>query len=414
MKISKIKNVNAIILGALLFLLTLKGGEVIEIGEGFEIIIALPSWLLLIKKYTYQIVALLIGATVVLSYKNGGYVKYSMPLIGYLFVMSYYFTASLFWGSGQIENLAAIAIILLITQARLKTLSLSSGGCGYQEWLYALNVFAISFIILNTVLYFLGYGYPELNISNTRYFGACYHPNALGAMAAISAGILISQAPRLEITSRLKIIYLVILLCAIFLTVISGSRAGLLMLSIATLVLIRSFKSFVYICVVIFIFTTIAMTLGDSDGDIYLALERMINAPTGNRSEVWQLLVDDFQENFLMGVGDRTGVSGSVYLTAFSGTGFIGGLIFTVVMLLTGKRAVDNIKNHGLRRTGSASLVTSVVVLQVLVGSLFEAGIFDRLSPISLITLIGVTVINMKGVRLQGRRLKGVNSLGKI
>lgn len=392
MRISKLKRISAAFFGLFLFVLALKGSHIVDLGKGIVITIELPNIILIAKEYIYYIIFIAFFIFVSFSMCCGGKNKYPLGLLLYELVISYYFVISFVFGSGQIENLAAIAIVVLVTPAILNVINSLDNRGKFPLWLYSLNVFSVGFVFLNLIIYLLGYGYPEH--SKARFFGATYHPNALGSMAALCAGILIAQFPYLNLIGKKNLIYLFTMAGAIFLTLISGSRSGMLMALVAVLALSRSRKSFLYFCVMVALVGLATLLYSTSDSPLLLAYDRMVTASYGNRDEVWRLLLYDFQKNFLLGVGDRTGVSGSAYLTAFAGTGLIGGALFIFIVLRTAMRALLLIKGYALNRTWTYAIVASVLMLQILVGALFEAAMFDRLSPIPLLVIIGMVVVN--------------------
>lgn len=398
MKRSSLITTNSVIFGVLLFLLSFKGAGSSDVGEGFILKIELPILFIRMGEIVNYMAAIVIGVYVILSLISRLKIKYPKELIYYQALLSYYFFSSMLWGSGEIENFVAVLIMIAIVPGVLNIINIintPNNAFIIPTWTYSLNLFAFSFVILNICIYFLGYGYPELG--HSRFFGPCYHPNTLGAMAAICLGILISQTWNLR--SKWKKTFPILIACgAFFITIISGSRSSMLMLSVAILSLSNSAKSFVYILMAcILLGSSTYLFKLQENSSILQAIERMSTAPTENRSEVWQSLWRDFLENPLLGVGDGTGVSGNAYLTAFAGTGIFGGLLFIIITLITAIKAIRIIQHKSKKEIKDSQLLApSIIILQIIVGAQFEASIFDRLSPISLITIFCIAVINSK------------------
>lgn len=168
------------------------------------------------------------------------------------------------------------------------------------------------------------------------------------------------------------------------------------MMGVAFLAFSRSAKSFIFSIIFISIFYFLTVFIVGENSSTYSAIDRIVNTQSSNRGEVWMLLFNDFINNPLFGVGDTTAVSGSIYLTALAGTGLFGGSAFIAVCLVTAKRAFFYVTNKISGEIDLSKFISSIVVLQILVGGFFEATVFDRLSPVSLIMLFCVAIVNMK------------------
>jgi hypothetical protein len=127
------------------------------------------------------------------------------------------------------------------------------------------------------------------------------------------------------------------------------------------------------------------------------AIDRMVDAPRENRLGVWKALVTDFNAYPIWGAGDRSGVSASSYLTAFSGTGTVGGFFFITIMTTCATRAAIRIANS---RFGSAPLlkpsIWHFIFLQISVASIFEAYMFDKFGLLQLLSLLAMNEISKK------------------
>ena len=386
-------NWQSFVLAILLFVLSIKGSRTISIGNDFEYTIMMPNFLAKLKEYVYIISAILIFLFICFASRSDKRVKYTAPLVIYVVVITYYFLLSYFL-NGQIENLIAILIIQIITPAFLKYQNGSNYSSNFPKLLFAFNVFSILFVLLNFLLFLFGYGYPDFG--QTRYFGAAYHPNSLGAISAIVFGVFISQMA-INATPKIPKIFLyTFLFVVIFISIISGSRGSVLMMGVAFLAFSRSAKSFIFSIIFISIFYFLTVFIVGENSSTYSAIDRIVNTQSSNRGEVWMLLFNDFINNPLFGVGDTTAVSGSIYLTALAGTGLFGGSAFIAVCLVTAKRAFFYVTNKISGEIDLSKFISSIVVLQILVGGFFEATVFDRLSPVSLIMLFCVAIVNMK------------------
>jgi hypothetical protein len=216
-----------------------------------------------------------------------------------------------------------------------------------------------------------------------------YHPNAQGAFAALCAGLFLARLlrPGLELKQRLT--ECILLALSLLLVVASGSRTATLMAFLAFVCLVPARYAVVSAIAVLAAFY-LAPGIGTSEGDATIggAITRMLNATTGNREEVWGRLLSDFYSHPFLGVGDTTSVSGSGYFTAFAGDGIFGGLLLLAVVAIVLRQAIRLIFKFRQTREWNSTLVGAVLMLQMLLGAVFEGALFDKFSPFPLLAMI--------------------------
>src|SRR5690606_5347523 len=107
----------------------------------------------------------------------------------------------------------------------------------------------------------------------------------------------------------------------------------------------------------------------------------MKEAPLDNRNEVWLGLYQDFINHPLIGSGDASGVSGNGFLTAFGGTGFIGGTIFISIFMLGLFYSIKSINFIGRKNILMEGYKAEfgILFLLLIFLSMFEGYIFDKL-----------------------------------
>lgn len=375
------------LLGAALLLLSAKGPQELEIGEGFSLIVNLPGWIVVLKSVVIPAAAVLIAAFVVLAVLAHKKFTYTPAFVGYFFVLAYYFLRGAWLGSNVQSNLLALAILVAFSLA----ISLDFGtnktrGAVQYGWMTPLSYFCHGYVIVTFALLVFGYGYAQ---TGARFLGMTYHPNAQGAFAALCAGLFLARflRPGLELKQRLTDGLLLVL--SLLLVVASGSRTATLMAFLGFVFLAPARYSLVSASAV-FAALYLAPGIGISEGDATIggAITRMLNATTGNRDEVWGRLLLDFYAQPLLGVGDTTSVSGSGYLTAFAGDGFFGGVLFLAVAAIVLRQAIRLISRFRHTREWNSRLVAAVLMLQMLFGAVFEGTLFDKFSPFPILAMI--------------------------
>lgn len=394
MKIN-ITSLKAALLGLTLLTLSTKGTEEIQIDDNFSFTIDLPTWLIIFKSAVNPTGVGLMALFVFLTILTRKQFFRTPPFIGYIAILTYFFIRSAWLGSNIQLNLLAVAILLAFGFA----ISLDIGtkktqGAASQAWMPALNHFCRGYVIASFVLLATGYGYAQVG---SRFFGMTYHPNAEGAYAAVCAGFFFTRLLRPGIESKLKLAEFLFFGLALILVIASGSRTGTLMTIFACACLARA-RYAISAAILSFIAFIILPGAEDhaTDASIGGAFSRMINTTSGNRDEVWGILLSDFYAHPLLGVGDTSNVSGSGILSAFSGDGLLGGLVFLSIFVMTTKKAVELIAGFHLHREWSPRLVAAVLMLQLLINSIFEGTLFDKFGPFPLLMLIFLLAIYAK------------------
>ncbi|MEH6499670.1 MAG: hypothetical protein V7751_09820 [Pseudoalteromonas distincta] len=251
----------------------------------------------------------------------------------------------------------------------------------------ALLIYSSLYIALSSLIYLFGYGYTE---GSSRFNGLAHHQNANGMFLVISLFTMIFYLNKF--TGSCRILTFLAIIMAILLILVTGSRAAILVSFFGLLLLPR--KSIPA--------TLMALASGailvsiyfmSNDTAISLSVNRMLYAPMDNRNEAWSVLWESFLRQPVVGEGDFAGVSGNIYLSAFAGTGLVGGAIFLLLSLSALFKAFSIIRKSQKNNFFDAKDLASSIILAVLVAGIFEAYTFDRLSPFPYIFCLSLIII---------------------
>lgn len=373
MNISKnLKILPALLIYLFVFCLLMKAGYGSEDYEMSN----LPSIIYLIQKLVTPLSILCILLLFFYQIINKEIVfSLSIPATIYLLVISCYFLRSYFVGSGNILNIVAILIFLILY------LVLNSSKTMKTNIVYILEFSLGSWVVLNILIFFLGYGYNFVD-GSSRFFGITGHPNFVGAYSSVALCLFV-----LKYKVKKNTIYIFMAFLSFFLILLSGSRSAMLASFLGILMIIP-----VYLWVIPFVSLALLYVLYISNIfsglKVFSAIDRMREATLDNRNEVWNALLRDFFAHPLIGSGDASGVSGNGFLTALGGTGFFGffGFILAYLLLL-----YVSLKNIFLKKNDLLTLEQiffSAVVVIVSSLSMFEGYLFDKLGFFPVIFLI--------------------------
>ena len=184
--------------------------------------------------------------------------------------------------------------------------------------------------------------------------------------------------------SVVSIICLVLVLFFLFLT---GSRTGLLGLSIFILLTgIRRVRYFIIIIIFILVITNLFPTELLQSFDIQLSsLESRVLNGENTRQIIWSDLFDAFLDNPFFGKDiekNRVGYGESSILSAFANYGLIGGIPFLIILGIIIKAFRRNI----LKR--DESQIVAAIIFSLFVASFFEAFLLSNISFSFYILLI--------------------------
>lgn len=184
--------------------------------------------------------------------------------------------------------------------------------------------------------------------------------------------------------SVVSIICLVLVLFFLFLT---GSRTGLLGLSIFILLTgIRRVRYFIIIIIFILVITNLFPTELLQSFDIQLSsLESRVLNGENTRQIIWSDLFDAFLDNPFFGKDiekNRVGYGESSILSAFANYGLIGGIPFLIILGIIIKAFKRNI----LKR--DESQIVAAIIFSLFVASFFEAFLLSNISFSFYILLI--------------------------
>lgn len=389
----KLRPIQSISLGSAFFFLSIKGvDEVFFTATDATYAINYPIIVNILKDYGLIIGSLSLSIYALVSIFLGKFRRLNVPigLFGIICPVTFYFFRSAAVGDNWAVNIMAILFTLVFFYCSLLSLKLEKRSLNNWNWYHSLLVFFTVYILATFTLFLSGYGYLE--IGNRRFFGLASHPNSLGQVASLAFSFFVLSTLNPELSKRKKLniaLSLIALSCAF----LSGSRAAILMCGICAL----AFPGRIFI--VLFIVSLLAsLTVGidfssEGTGSFSLAMQRMLSAPLDNRNEIWSSLWLDFLRYPMWGVGDTTAVSGSAYLTALAGTGFVFGAIYIYTLFWLATVSFNKLLVYKITGQYTPELICVVALLQLIAGGFFEARLFDKLSHMPLIFFLSAAVV---------------------
>lgn len=376
-----------------MFFLLLKGGYGVEEYE----ISNLPTYIYVLKDNSATLAFIFFIFLFFYFFIFYFKIRFSITAILMLLLLFIYYLRSYFLG-GDFRNIISMFLIVVLFLYFSSFLLGDRLSVAYKGIYLSLSIW----LFLNVFLYFLGYGYNLMD-NTSRFIGTSIHPNSTGAYATISLVFFVLNFLNFNKYNKIKTISLIMILISIYLVFISGSRAALFCSSLILFLILPFFYKFVVFLLGgsgIFFANSL---INSKDGSIYSSVDRIKNAPLDNRDEVWGILIKDFLNNPFLGAGDVSGVSGSGYLTAFGGAGFLGGMIFVLIMglgfFVISKSFLKNFNNIEFKKK---TFLMFFLVISIL--SLFEGYIFDKFGFIQILFLMTLTIIGPYHLT------KGINS----
>lgn len=345
----------------------------------------LPGYVYLFQNISQYIsfVSLLILFFIMIFVSKNRQICISIPGLLICFVLISYAFRSFFVGSQDYKNFISIMIIILFFIYFSTFLNEKRKYIPY----YSIQISLTLWVIFNLFLFSLGYGYAVVDTSS-RFFGTSPHPNFTGAFACTSLAFFVVKFLNNKMRFE-KILILIMIIMSLLLVLLSGSRSALFSALLSIIIVLPNFYKiipFIFCGVFYFIFFILY-----TNNSIYLAVERMKNAPLDNRNTVWTSLINDFHRNPIWGSGDFSGVSGSGYLTAFGGTGLVGGIIFIIATFLMLYISFRNILlSHHFIRNNTEYCIIFIVICII---SFFEGYIFDKFGFFQIFLLLSAAMI---------------------
>lgn len=395
----QISNLKSISLAVLFFLLSIKGAQDLNELQEWEIV-NLPASIAWIKQLANQFSVAALAIVALLSVVRIASFQTTIATIIQAIILIWYYLRSVQVGSGDPLNYAAC--VLLVTW--IITISTTPKATAYDPFENGLGIFFAFHIFTTITLTLLGYGY-SIASSGSRLFGLAYHPNMLGAVSSLAFAFFLFKTygePRESLSNVKRKAFASLSFGALAIVILSGSRTAILISAIPPLFLLpkRTLASIAVAGVTMLLGGGLILTTFP-DTPIGSAINRMLEAPLDNRNEVWLALIDDFFAYPVLGAGDRASVSASSYLTAFSGAGLMGGLLFVTMMAATTHRALKRVIKLRFPKTlANNPSVYEFLFLQITVASLFEAYMFDKFGLLQLLALLTMQFISKK-VRFQ-------------
>lgn len=319
-------------------------------------------------------------------------VKFSISLIIYFFLLVWYYLRSYWVGSGDINNVFAILVIFSLFVCAISVDRKDSISINIA-FTFPLIISLSVWCLLNYTLYLTGYGYNLIE-GSSRFFGTTAHPNSCGAYAVISFVLFFLSFLKNYKKKEYKKSFLfgVLAFISLNLIFIAGSRSGMLA-AILGILTITPIYLWVIPMILIFVIYLVYIIKVFPESMIFLAFDRMKNAPLDNRDEVWVALISDFQKHPILGSGDFSGVSGNGFLTAFGGTGFFGGMLFLMLVVYMLYKISINKLFVGHGKIEDYIVLINVLVVVIFSLSIFEGFIFDKFGFIQVLTLFILALI---------------------
>jgi hypothetical protein len=255
-----------------------------------------------------------------------------------LFFFSLYYISRQIYEFGMDARLAlayaTTAIHFLIFAIVLPTTS------GLMDWrdmcIKSMFWAGIVYLTLNSLQYF----FDPIGVTwNGRVFGLANHPNFLAIfcahMAIISTDVVINKE-RIRFERLLGVFGIA---AAIIFIVLSGSRSGLLALSVGAAIMaivrIRSTRQ-AMIAVTIFFITIASLVMLINVADESVRYDRFVSSDD-TRTELWKRMWESFLAQPVFGAGLNGGTASS-YLRVLADTGIVGGIIFFAMLAPLVKR----------------------------------------------------------------------------
>lgn len=377
----------------LFFLSTKTSQSTIDTAEW--LVIDLPNFILLICRHSTSLAAIsLLCYFAANIFPQNNRLKFEIVATIFTLVLGYYHLRSFQVGSGDLLNIVAaiISVFLLLSFSLNRDVNID---IALRSLIYAFG----GFIFVSIALYISGYGYP-VSGSGRRFFGLTPHPNFQGTYSALAFALFISISSWniFKANTTTLVALWSIALASAFLIVVSGSRTAIALAIITLLAAPRPrhrVLASIFIITAVFAIGSAILTIPDSN--ISLALTRAQDAPLDNRLEVWNALIGDFMDYPILGAGDRSGVSGSSFLTAFGGTGLLLGSIFTLCFGIIILKIVKLILRNRTRSQIDTKFIFSILLLQILAGcSFFEGYMFDKFGLIPTLTILMLVQIGAR------------------
>lgn len=312
-------------------------------------------------------------------------IRFSISLIIFWFLLTWYYLRSYLVGSGDIYNIFAILVVFSLFIC-LISINIKNSENINIIFTIPLLISLSLWCLLNYFLFLIGYGYNFIE-GSSRFFGTTSHPNTCGAYAVISFILFFWGCLKNNKKKEYKKVFLFGILTFISLNLIfiAGSRSGMLavMLGLLTIMPIYLwiiplfFSLIVYIIYVMRVFP---------ESMIFVAFDRMKEAPLNNRDEVWLALISDFQKYPILGAGDLSGVSGNGFLTALGGTGFLGGTLFLILAIFMICKIFMNKLFIGYHKMNDYIVLSNVLMIVIFSLSIFEGFIFDKFGFLQVLT----------------------------
>lgn len=319
------------------------------------------------------------------------------------------FLALLAWEVGRSatsDSALSLKISVTLTIAALAYLSFALCGNAVgpararQVIMSAFIVLAVLLVVANGLILAQGQGF---NNTNHRLSGTTSHPNFLAVQLAGCLPALLTALLSSRFSLPARAVFAAVLALGLFELISTGSRTGLVVLSVTTLTFfmlrrqgmtktLATLITLGFLALLIVLFT-------NSDPSTLLSGGAYDRGGVNTRSEAWAELIDRISAQPFLGSGVIQGASESSFLRGWA----IYGLVFpllSIVIATIGLFSFFKVRQLQLARQEAAYFYSLFIGL--LVGSVFEGYLTDALSlplimfMMSILVLDQITPLNTK------------------
>ncbi|MFT6842176.1 MAG: hypothetical protein ACJASR_000942 [Psychroserpens sp.] len=249
-----------------------------------------------------------------------------------------------------------------------------------------LLIASVLFVLVNLLMFI----FDRLAVISSfgRMYGTTEHPNFLGVISATIVLLLylVLVTKKRNIKSNLNDLnsklfnnnfLIVILLSAVMLVLLSGSRTAMSIIAAGLLIdtfcqrrnIGRNLLTLIVMSVVMLIFITYFTQITEVENVRALSTEN-------TREGAWNDLLEDFLNYPLFGIGlSNLGASENSILRALASSGIVGGVFFLIINIVSVRVSFLSIKY-----VGTNGYEVSPIIIGLLLGSILEGYLLDSLS----------------------------------
>lgn len=400
-------------LGMLIFFLSIKGGQTVELIDMWDAVLDLP-WIYIAIKNQAQVLAGICSIFVIIGIfvKRVDEKKVNHEEVSYGLYVSFVYLAAIiafaargiisYDGAANYKYINGIAFNLIIYLLIYVTIKSVGAQNALINIIDAFLLWGMLYFFANIILFLNGYGYP---VDGGRFYGVSGHPNFIGVAMAIVCILFMYYWDCINIyelyVRRIFICFAIVMLFA------TQSRTGLLMFFSANLsiFIIRRYIKLIHVIGIAVIFLMAYLFLSENvlsiiySGDDFD--ERLLE---NTRKDSYYTLINEWLSNIAFGSGRVTWATENSLLKGLAFGGIFVGLplflsyvisIFIFYMFVTRKYFLIHEKAPAV----AVSILIALVVGAQLEGFLLEmSGVWVLAFMSFLIVFDEIFVVN--GVKL--------------